>query len=632
MGDLLVQRLVRPPNPRLARLYYRVRGKHAQSLEPHPSGVSVRRGTVLTTDTYFNAFFEDYWRTHTRLAKLDVRLCVSGAATVRVFRRPEAGGRQQLAEASFDGAEAELQLSVPEPQGESGLLFFEIGGASSDVTVHRADWVARDVPVRPVRLAVGYCTYEREVQLLSNLRRLLRDRSLGNLLGRIVVTDQGGRKVRAHPGFAMVAARAGDRLLVVEQNNFGGAGGFTRCIVEALKDSGLTHILLTDDDADIHPESVRRAATFLALAREAVAVGGHLLDRRQRSVLVDVGGRYYPDRVAVAPSIRRRVGRRPGLAGLQRARQTPCNGWWCFAFPLRATVRAGLPLPLFLRGDDVEFGCRLALAGTPTIPLPGVAVRHEAIDQARRGWQVYYDLRNMLIVGALRFRLTRRAVLKRFLAGLLGELLAYRYAQAWLLCEAAEGYLSGPKHLPKQPWHFHQRLLATWKAIAPERMPAPVGQVDDGPSRPRSRLRRLAAVVGQLVRNATLPDPSPSAPLERVIEERASDWYAVRGADVVAVTGKVDGVVLRRSRTRFLRLLLRSAWLSVRLFFEHRRVVRAWRDGASRLTTMDFWRDYLALDESQRQGGRHSSTSKAARRAPDTPVADGPMQAVGRMS
>jgi len=53
------------------------------------------------------------------------------------------------------------------------------------------------------------------------------------------------------------------------------------------------------------------------------------------------------------------------------------NGWWMFGFPKRWVERVGMPLPCFIRGDDIEFGMRLHEAGLPTVPLPGVAVWHE---------------------------------------------------------------------------------------------------------------------------------------------------------------------------------------------------------------------------------------------------------------
>ena len=120
--------------------------------------------------------------------------------------------------------------------------------------------------------------------------------------------------------------------------------------------------------------------------------------------------------------------------------------------------RVGLPLPLFLRGDDLEFGCRLMRNGVPTVSLPGVAVWHEPFERKGRGWHAFYELRNQLIVGALHFptRAARPPWPAGFFSRLLDELLAYDYYESWLLCEAAAAYLRGPMALRNPPLSVHQ--------------------------------------------------------------------------------------------------------------------------------------------------------------------------------
>ena len=53
------------------------------------------------------------------------------------------------------------------------------------------------------------------------------------------------------------------------------------------------------------------------------------------------------------------------------------NGWWYCAIPAGVFREHGLPLPVFLGGDDMEYGARLFSRGVPTVSLPPVAVWHE---------------------------------------------------------------------------------------------------------------------------------------------------------------------------------------------------------------------------------------------------------------
>jgi galactofuranosylgalactofuranosylrhamnosyl-N-acetylglucosaminyl-diphospho-decaprenol beta-1,5/1,6-galactofuranosyltransferase len=252
-------------------------------LEPEaPDRFSIRieRGWKLITDTYFNNFFECYWRRYTRLGRLRLRLDVTGTGTVLLVRRSIASGHSVLASVEFDG-DQEVVVDVPEHRvhhRELGALHFGIVARSDFVQLRKAEWCAEDVEPETVSLVAGYCTFNREKLLLDNARSLLDDPDVAGILGRVVVVDQGTSKVMDHPAFGDLPASVRSKLQVVEQGNFGGAGGFTRSILEARSVAGATHVLLMDDDAVIEPESVLRAAALLALAREEFAVGGQMLD------------------------------------------------------------------------------------------------------------------------------------------------------------------------------------------------------------------------------------------------------------------------------------------------------------------------------------------------------------------
>src|SRR4051794_2222113 len=55
-------------------------GRFSVRLPAAPGG-----GMRLTTDTYFNAFFERHWREYAGVGRLRLRLEVAGEATVRLF-------------------------------------------------------------------------------------------------------------------------------------------------------------------------------------------------------------------------------------------------------------------------------------------------------------------------------------------------------------------------------------------------------------------------------------------------------------------------------------------------------------------------------------------------------------------
>ncbi|MHB1424480.1 MAG: glycosyltransferase, partial [Gemmataceae bacterium] len=454
MVERIIQRVVMPPRLRVTRLYYHFNRPSTHPRQQGRGAVVLPRGAVLRTDTWFNAFFESYWREYTHLSRLAFQLRVSGEGTVRLYHRSSERDQRLLREIAFSGQDRELQVELeePPPSGRFGMLFFEIEAHSSQVVMHQAEWSAREEAARPLRLVAGFCTFNRASQLIRNVATLLHDPDVAELLEGIVVVDQGREKVRDHRGFAALARAATGRLHLVEQDNRGGAGGFTRCLLEAQSMDSATHVLLMDDDIILEPEAVLRAAAFLSLARGDLAIGGHMLDRRRPRQLVETGSRYLPEQVRIDEPSRRRLDRSGDLTPFLKPRPRHYNGWWFCAFPLSVLERTGLPLPLFLRGDDLEFGCRLLRHGVPTVALPGVAVWHEPFERKGRGCHSFLELRNYLIVGALHFPTVGAAtVARRFFSRVLDELLAYDYYEAWLLCEAAAAYLHGPESLRQPP-------------------------------------------------------------------------------------------------------------------------------------------------------------------------------------
>jgi galactofuranosylgalactofuranosylrhamnosyl-N-acetylglucosaminyl-diphospho-decaprenol beta-1,5/1,6-galactofuranosyltransferase len=555
---------------------------------------------LLRTDTWFNALFEGYWRENAHLSRLALRLRVGGTGIIRLYRRTSEREQILLQEIAFSGQDRRLIVDVPRARSASerfGLLYFELEALSSSLVMHEAEWTALDVVTQSIRLIAGFCTFNRASRLIRNINCLLADPDVAATLNRIIVVDQGAEKVRDHRAFAALARDAAGKLQLIEQDNRGGAGGFTRCLLEAQSVISATHVVLMDDDIIPEPESVLRTAAFLSLVRGDVAIGGHMLDRFHPRQLIESGSRYLPERVRIDEPSRRRVDRAGDLIPFLKPQPRHYNGWWFFALPLAVLERAGLPLPLFLRGDDVEFGCRLMRQEVSTVALPGVAVWHEPFERKGRGWHAFYELRNYLIVGALHFPTVRAAtVARRFLSRVLDELLAYDYYEAWLLCEGTAAFLQGPKALRSPPLTTHRHLQTKGEKLSPRvllhdcTLPSArsIPSVE-GPFAARAWRWLL------VLRNLLLPSPSSETRPQRMVNGSGEQWYDVAGVDVVGIAEphREHLIMLRRSRGRFLLLFLRSLWLALRLLCSHRRAVGCWRAGAGTLKSRKFWMEYL---------------------------------------
>src|SRR6516225_9750011 len=169
MAEKILQRIVMPLRRRLAPLYYRSEGAAFPLRKRNRRAIVLRRGTVLRTDTWFNAFFEQYWRENTTTTQHALRLRISGMGTLRVYRRFSDQPMCLLQEIDYSGLDRELLAEFAEkPQSsvDFGLLFFEMEAHSSRVVMHQAEWFARDVKPQSARLVAAFCTFNRASQLI----------------------------------------------------------------------------------------------------------------------------------------------------------------------------------------------------------------------------------------------------------------------------------------------------------------------------------------------------------------------------------------------------------------------------------------------------------------------------------
>lgn len=626
MADVVIQRVVFSLDRNVSSLYCRIFDDSRPVTIPDTAPLDRRsivlgRGARIETNTYFNGFFEAYWRRHTTLKKLILRLRLSGTGTIRLWRASATHGVNEVRQIDYAGVGQTVDMEVSEPHAhfsEFGMLFFEAIARSESVTILSADWVAMDVEPKPVKLVAGYCTFNREKFIVDNIRILANDLDLAGYLSQIVVVDQGTNKVKGHPDYHTLPSQVTSKTRFFDQANFGGSGGFTRCILEAMGLDSATHVLLLDDDATIEPESVFRTATFFSLANEEFAVGGAMLDLLRPTEMYEAGGFVLPRRMGVGGRGRDLSLQSPqNILSLANLQYSHYNAWWFFACPLSIISRLGLPLPFFIRCDDLEFGCRLMRAGIQTLTLPGVGVWHLPFYLKGRGWTDYYSRRNMLVALALHFPVSRVSLAATFLAVLVYRLLTLDYFKAWAVCEGMDDYLLGPSVLKEDPQRIHRRVSEVHRNLSPASLPKTDRlRALAIPPVPTSRIRQLIGLLSALLWQLVRVSPKTHVLPSDAIDSQNEHWYVLRNSDVLAVNDRHSDtyVVLRRDRKKFLGFLARGIRSAMRLLLVHGRVVRQWQGGMKQLTHPQFWCEYLGMavaeGASSRSMGRRSGVSR----------------------
>ncbi|MGI3166847.1 glycosyltransferase [Pseudooceanicola sp. 200-1SW] len=586
-----LQELLLPPPGRPADLYLRASPGPGQ---PGAGSYACAPGTRLDFGTWFNSFYLGFWAAHTRSGALTLRLSFHGALRISVELRRGGAPPRLLARQEVEGAGAPFVLPLP-PAGEEGRLALVLE-CLGPVRLVEVAFCTGTAPA-PVRLSIGICTFNREDKLRDTLDNLARIRASLPELVDIVLVNQGA--ALSAPETRAALDRAGARL--IPQPNLGGAGGFTRGLAEALASpADPTHHLLMDDDIALDPRIIRRLTEALAYARPDRALGGAMLETERPRVLHEAGARLRRGWGVASFGTGRPLGREETLSLFDRVAPADYNGWWFCAVPLAAVRRIGLPLPLFIRGDDIEYGCRLGAAGVASVTLPGCAVWHDAFAGKARPWLTYYDYRNLLVNAALYPQVATPPRPVEVLGALFARLLCHQYGMAEAVRQAVSDYLDGPRAVDRQPLPARHAILS---ARFGQEDGAPLTLGAEGPPPPGER-RGAPPGLWRVIALFLLRFAQISAGLGRRQPPRAS--FSLHDINPAAVG---PGAYVRRADPAGRRCLIlaprRAAlWrgtvaalaLWLRYLLGHRRATRRWRAGAPGLASAPAWSRRFGLE------------------------------------
>lgn len=475
----LLQRIDLAAQAEIELLYWAVQGPSEGATELHPTkndqgGLSIPAGGKVSFESYFNSFFENYWFAHTHLESVTLQLQLKGRCTVSLWRQTPHRDvylleRREVDASDFEAVEFTLR-DDDELRVEAGRVWFEIS-AAGDTELEGGGWFTTDEPARPVELGVVFCTFNREKYLGRILNTLDSEPAVVDRIGRFFVVNQGNPFQAADLLDSNEPGGISDKLTIIEQDNLGGCGGFTRGMVETYKDPDLTHFVLLDDDIRVHPDSLLRCASFLAFAHDDVSVGGHMLNLHRPNYLFEAGARLHGGHLQPDP-----IGQdtliafRKGLQTFLRAGAVSYNGWWFFAASKSLLDEIGFPMPCFIRGDDIEFGMRIEAAGKKTVPVPGIAVWHEPFYLKLGNWQLYFETRNRLMSANLHGAGDWSALRKNIGTVFARDIAMSRYHSARLIIEALRDYEAGPEACFVTDDEALQRCRAIVAEYGPERV------------------------------------------------------------------------------------------------------------------------------------------------------------------
>jgi galactofuranosylgalactofuranosylrhamnosyl-N-acetylglucosaminyl-diphospho-decaprenol beta-1,5/1,6-galactofuranosyltransferase len=611
----------RPGEPLdVRKLYIEESETNARRAHP-PSRTTLEIGaeSEVSFATYFNAFPASYWRRWSTLKSVVLRVELTGTARVDVYRSKATGARITVGGAPISSGEAnepavvEFEIGL-DPFEDGGWIWFDVT-TNSKVTVHSAGWYAPMAAPGRANIAVGIPTFNRPADCVNALAALTSDPLVDNVISAVIVSDQGTKKAKDHPGFEAAAAALGNRLSIHNQPNLGGSGGYSRVMYEALKNTDCEQILFMDDDIRIEPDSILRALAMNRFANTPTLVGGQMLNLQEPSHLHVMGemvdqenfmwtnapNTEYDHNFAKWPL---NDEDQPRSRLLHRRVDVDYNGWWMCMIPRQVAEELGQPLPLFIKWDDADYGLRAGEHGYPTVTLPGAAIWHmawsdkdDAID-----WQAYFHLRNRLVVAAMHWDGNVSGLLASHLKATFKHLLCLEYSTVAIQNRAMEDFLAGPEHifsilesaLPdvrKMREGFPDAVVLPGATALPPASDKRRKKVKI-PTNPVTISFKLArGVVHQLKRH----DPAHHQRPQVNVATQDARWFSLCKFDGVTVTtADGRGVVYRqRDRAKMFALLRASMRQQVRLALKFNRMRKVYRGALPVLSSKQKWETVL---------------------------------------
>lgn len=431
-------------------MYFRYDGE----VEIKNDSIIMNQNAILTCDTYFNGFSLSKWKKYTRIKDIFLTISFIGGIKIRLMKSIMQNNKTevlQLKEKKMWTQGGKMTLRFPDSRS-GGIVYFEI--EALEKTVFFGGFYGTDIgeeQISDTRIALDICTFKREEFVKKNIGMINtgilaseKYDDLRNCLEIFVIDNAGTLDVEK---FSQPHVR------IFKNKNVGGSGGFTRGMIEIKKvadQEKITHVILMDDDIVIEPEVLFRTWTVLSIMKSEYAdafIGGAMLRLDKPNIQVESAALWNGGDL---------ISRKKGLdlskeeSCLLNEVEEPVDytAWWYTVIPMKIVRWDNLPLPFFIRGDDVEYGLRNART---IITMNGICVWHEPFENKYSSSLYYYILRNQLIENAIHDQtMGKKDFIYYIYCRVMEEVYFYRYKNAWLYMEAVSDFLKGVDWLKKQ--------------------------------------------------------------------------------------------------------------------------------------------------------------------------------------
>lgn len=385
--------------------------------------------------TYFNCFSIIKWKQYTTLKTLAITGTIEGQAQMIVSSIGKGG--KQLADINIIGDFVKC-FDLEQFTGE--ILGIKIK-AISDCNIHRISYSGDFSNWHDLKIGVVICTFKREQYITKTIDKLV---NFGNIYPWLttLVVDNGSTLNKLES----------KNLRIIHNPNYGGSGGFTRGLLENLKTKQNDYVLLMDDDIDLDTTSLNHMYGLLCGLKEEYKesfLSGAML--RMNNPCIQHENTAYWGKIR-----HHSLGHGWNLSNSDVLLKNETikdyvnhyGAWWFCCIPLERVQKIGFPIPVFIKGDDIEYGIRNQ---RKIIHMNGIGIWHEAFEDKKALWVHYFEYRNAVITNQYAKGCNRWTLLMLLSGRLAAHLIKMQFSKTKILCFALSDAIQGFDKITEVP-------------------------------------------------------------------------------------------------------------------------------------------------------------------------------------
>ena len=572
--------------------------------------LNLNKKDVVSFDTYFNSFSIEKWKKYTKLKKLNLRLKITGNFIISLIRKNKIGeiiSKQILSQHVFSNSEIEEITLTFESLDEKGIYYFEIEALDDNVCLYNGEYYTNidKNELNEVNIGIGICTFKREMFIYRNIKILKDFILLNNNLELsnhidVYIADNGKTLEKNKLNH--------NKIHLIENKNTGGAGGFTRTIIEMNKDKSekkITHVLLMDDDIIIEPMSIIKTFNFLRIIKDEykdIFIGGAMLRLDNQYTQTESGAIWNAGELK---PLKHNLDLREIASVLENEDEeyVEYNAWWYCCFPLDIASLDNLPLPIFIRGDDLEYGLRNM---KNLVLLNGICVWHEPFENKYSSFLEYYITRNLLIDNAIHFstkdkygfkrNFGKKDCIKHIYGRVVRQLFYYRYKNINLIFKAVNDFLKGMDFWEQKQdgEKFHQSIMETgYKAQLIQDLKVPFNH-DLYKLSLKKKEDILKKVLRFLTINGMMLPTNKKYNVVSMAQCTPKNFYRVKEVLNYDVTTK-KGFITKRSHFENIKVISKLILITFKILFKYNSAKNSYKTRYKEIANIEFWNEYLDL-------------------------------------